>query len=159
MPIDPRTLTQHQQRRRQVAASAKAAMRRDGLSLSGAARLHHIAPSTVRRWFPDSIVRDSRRRFQAIPDRERFQMVAVAVGGPVAIWTRGSRDRELLGAHGRAIQEALDPRLYDTRPLRALKRSRVAGVELETDPHKLVELFLGGELDFLEIYLTTTADA
>jgi len=158
LPIDPRRLSRSQQRRRQVAAAAKAAMSHDGLSLRRAARIYHIAPTTIRRWFPGSIVRDASGRYRAHPDRERFRMVAVAVGGPVEVWTNGSQERALIGAHGQAIRTALDPRIRDVRLLRALQGSRVGGLDLETDPNELVELFLAGELDFLEIYLSADID-
>jgi hypothetical protein len=154
--VDPNSLTGAEHEQRINAAGAKAAMQRDGISIQAAAHKYHIRPAAIVRWFPDSVGRDRAGVYRAHPDREAFGMVVVSAGGVVAVTTHSSEERQMAGRHTAAIKAALSPDGYDPRPLRAMKGMRVGGVELETDPDEILDLFLAGELDFLEIYLTSS---
>jgi len=152
--FDPRRLTPAQQEERIQAAAAKAAMSRDGLSLQRAAGKYHLSGRAILRWFPDSIVRDARGHYFALPDDEIFPMVVTTTRGVLGLDVIGSEDRQAVGAHNDAMRRLLDPDIGDPRALRALRGTVVAGYELETDPDIVEELMFAGELDFLEIYLT-----
>lgn len=152
---DLQSLTPAQHEERIGAAAAKAAMQREGLSLRRAAAKYHVRPSAILHWFPDSVVRDRSGTYRGLPDREPFNMLAVVVGGTVAVTTHGSEERAILGQHAAAIRAALDPNKDNPGPLLDMAGTTVAGVELETDPDAIYELFLAGELNFLEIYLAS----
>lgn len=150
-PIHDR-LTPAQQDERVRAASAKAAMRRDGLSLDEAAARHRVRRSAVLRWFRGTIRRDAAGTYRALPDRELFPMTVVAPGGSVSVTTRGSAERELVGRHYAAINALLKD--GDADALQVMAGVSVGGAALETDPDEIEALFMVGELDFLEIYDT-----
>ncbi|MHB8459732.1 MAG: hypothetical protein ACYDAK_02950 [Candidatus Limnocylindrales bacterium] len=156
--FDHRKLTSAQQEQRIRAAAAKAAMSRDGLSLRRAAGKHHLTGRTILRWFPGSIVRDSRGYFVARPDDEVFPMLVTTTRGVRELEVRGSVDRQAIGAHADAMRRLLDPDIGDPRPLLAMRGTVVAGHELETDPDVIEELTLAGELDFLSIYLSEPSE-
>jgi hypothetical protein len=151
--MDLTSLTAAQHEERIKAAAAKNAMMRDGLSLHQAAAKHHVRSASMLRWFPGTIVREPSGDYRALPDHEPFGMIAIGHDGPISVMTRSSQDRSKLGLHAAAMKAALDPDHPDDRLLLAMKGTTVAGVELETDPDAILDLAIGGELDFLGIYL------
>jgi hypothetical protein len=60
----------------------------------------------------------------------------------------------VIGAHHAAVGSFLRPGGGDPSVLAPFEGRRVAGVELETDPDRLVEYWRQGQLDFLEIYVS-----
>jgi hypothetical protein len=135
------------------AAEAKNLMETEDLSLRHAARRAHTDPRTVLKTFPKGFGRDG-RRWVARPDKEPFQMRVVSTSGVVERTTRGSNTRSLISRHHNAVRTYLRPDGGDPGVLRPFEGKHVAGVELQTDPDALVELWLEGQLDFLEIYVS-----
>jgi AcrR family transcriptional regulator len=137
-----------------TAAHAKYLMQHRGLSLRAAAHEAKVPPAAILRWFPGTVIKDDHGRYVALPDREVFRMQFVAKGfGLVEADVRGSHKRILVGRQGTAIHQLLDPRIGDDRWLRALRGGRVAGLELETDPDVIEDLYRAGMLDFVVIYV------
>jgi hypothetical protein len=143
--------------RRQLArvrgAETLSLMRSEGLPLKAAAQRAHTDPRTVRRHFGVALSKDPRGRWLARGDRETFDMLVVSTRGVVERRTRGSGSRSLIGAHHAAVARFLRPGGGDVAVLRPFSAKRAAGVELETNPDRLVEYWREGQLDFLEIYL------
>lgn len=135
-------------------AEALSLMRSEDLPLTTAARRAHTDPRTVRRHFAPALRKDPRGRWLARGDRESFDMLVVSTGGVVERRTRGSRTRSLIGAHHAAVGRFLRPDGGDASVLQPFAGKRVAGVDLETDPDRLVEYWRTGQLDFLEIYVS-----
>lgn len=135
------------------AAEAKRYVESEGSSLRQASAKAHTDPRTVLRTFPGGF-RLEGRRWVARPDREPFDMRLVSTNGVVERTTRGSNTRSLVSRHHNAVSAYLrrdggDPTVFDP-----FVGKRIAGVVLETDPEAILELWLQGQLDFLEIYVT-----
>jgi hypothetical protein len=150
----PRRLTAAQAEARIRAAHAVSLQRADPyLSLTAAADRAGTTSGTVRRYFPRTYTRKGTGRWQvAASDREPFTMTVLSVEeGPVARTIRGSRQRSMVGGHFNAVRVFLSPG-GDPDALDPYVGRKVAGLTLQTDPDELVELWRGGQLDFLEIY-------
>lgn len=150
---DPHKLTPGQNDQRNRAAHAKADMVRLRISLAEAARRNHLRPAAVRRWFPDSIVHGRPGHLIVSDDDEVFVLTVVTTDGVMELDVQGSAQREIVSHHWNAIGRLLDPRTGDPAPLIALRGVRVAGHELQCDPDAIEELWLGGELDFVQVYV------
>lgn len=135
------------------AAEALGYMRGEGSSLTASAHRAHTTRRTIRRHFPGTLRRGARGRWWiARGDRQPFDMRVVGTEGPVVRTTRGSQVRSLIGAHHQAIKQYLGPEGGDPSVLEQFRGKRLAGVELETDPDRIEEIWRRGQLDFLEIY-------
>ncbi|MGH8945021.1 MAG: hypothetical protein ACRDVL_02595 [Acidimicrobiia bacterium] len=132
-------------RRRSLEAVAQ--MRREGLSLSQAARQAGVSAEAVRFWAGGAITSSGRAR---PGDRLLRQMLIVSGGETLWIDVRGSRQASLVGAYWNAVARFLQT--GDDRPLRRFAGKSVAGYELETDPDTLEGLALSGGLEFEDIY-------
>jgi hypothetical protein len=135
---------------RRRALEAVALMRREGLSLSAAARKASTTPTTVRR-YAGSALEQSGRTVRAKPtDRLRRKMRVLTPTGPASVTVTSSARASLVGRHWDAIGVYLNT--GDTEPLSALRTPTVAGVELVTDPDVIDELARRGGFDFSSIY-------
>ena len=135
------------------AAEARRYVEREGVSLRQASRRAHTDPRTVLKVFPDSFTKDG-GRWLAAPDRQAFRMRIASTKGVVERTTRGSGARSTVSHHHNAIRSYLKPDGGDARVLEPFAGKRVGGVALETDPEAIVEMWLEGQLDFLDIYVT-----
>ncbi len=79
-------------------------------------------------------------------------MIVASTGGVEIRPISGSHDRSEIGAHHNAIGRFLSPGGGDPAVLAPFQGKHVGGVELETDPGAIVELWRQGELNYLEIY-------
>jgi hypothetical protein len=126
-------------------------MRRDGRSLSRAARLAGTTPGTVRRYTAGAMERSKGGRFTARPgDRLLRVMNVLSTDGHVTAVVRGSRGASLVAEHANATQRYLAT--GDIKVLAPFKGKRVAGLTLETNPDRIEAFALSGELDFEDIY-------
>jgi hypothetical protein len=125
-------------------------MRRDGRSLSRAAREVGTTPRTVRRYADDALERSSAGRFKARRgDRLLRVMSVLSTDGHVTVVVRGSGAASIVAEHANAVRRYLGG---DTDALDRFAGKRVAGLTLETDPDAIEAFALAGELDFEDIY-------
>jgi hypothetical protein len=99
--IAPASLPQRSQLARDRAMHAIAAMRRDAkLSLSHAARLEGVRPSTIKKYFSSSLKRTKGKSRVTNSDRSSATLyVPDAMGNPVPVHTRSSKDRKALSRY------------------------------------------------------------
>ena len=86
-------------------------------------------------------------------DDETYLMRIVSTEGIVEREVRGSRARSRVAAHHDVVERFISARGGDVSTLRPFRGERIGGVELETDPERLVALAQSAELAFLEIYV------
>ncbi len=126
-------------------------MRRDGGSLSRAAREAGTTPRTVRRYADGALERSPGGRFKARRgDRLLRVMNVLSTDGHVTAVIRGSRSASIVAEHANAVKRYLET--GDTTLLDPFVGKRVAGLTLETDPDAIETFAMSGELDFEEIY-------
>jgi hypothetical protein len=126
-------------------------MRRDGRSLTRAAREAGTTPRTVRRYADAALEQSSGGRFKARrADRLLRVMNVLSTNGHVTAVVGGSRAASLVAEHANAVKRYLET--GDTTLLDPFVGKRVAGLTLETNPDAIETFALSGELDFEEIY-------
>jgi hypothetical protein len=152
----PRNEREAQARERALAALA--AMRREELSRSAAAKAHRTSSSTMERYVGSAIRKDGKGRYRAIPhDRISRTLNFLTETGNIALKVRDSRIASSIGEHRNAI--AIYERTGDLSVLAPFEgRSfRVGGVEYRfvTDPGTLDRLADADELGIEQLYLST----
>lgn len=125
-------------------------MRRDGRSLTVAAREAGTTPRTVRRYAGEALWRSGERTRARAGDRLLRVMNVLSTDGHVTVVVRGSRSASLIAEHANAIQRYLGT--GDTSVLSPFEGKRVAGLILQTDPDTIEAFAISGELDFEDIY-------
>jgi hypothetical protein len=80
-------------------------------------------------------------------------MLIASTEGMVVRSVEDSGDRSEIGAHHNAVGRFLRPDGGDPSVFDPFRGKRVAGMTLETDPDRIVELWRTGQTDYLEIYL------
>jgi hypothetical protein len=138
---------------RERALDALALSRREGLSLTRAARLTHTTRRTVLRHAGRGF-RHEGRRYRARPfDRIPREIAVLTAGGPERITVHDSRTASLIAEHANAVRRYL--RTGDDTELRALRRAQIVvrgrRIALPVDPELIDRLAAGGELHF-ELY-------
>lgn len=144
------------QERREQAFAALSDMRRNGWSLTRAARANDISPADTRRYTGSAIQRGASGRYLARPfDRQFRLMQALTTEGRITVAVRDSRTAALLAQHGNTVRAYLDGK-GDGR-LRALPRKTFTanGVAytLETDIRKIDEHARRGEVAYEDLYV------
>jgi len=129
-----------------------ARMRRTGASLVECARLEGIDPRTVLKQLPREFRRSRGRWVPAKKaDRQPRPMLLLDDKGRRPGLVRGSKAASLLGRYNAALSKFVSPNeryAGDESLLKPFRGKRVGGVELLTDPEKLLELAQAGELRF-----------
>lgn len=138
---------------RERALDALALSRRDGISLSRAARLTGVDRRTVLRHAGRGFERRGRRWHPRPFDRIPRAMRVLTPSGPTLVVVRDSRTASLLARHANAIQHYSltgDTALLERLPRRSI---RVGGKEvaLVTAPQQIDRLAEGAELHY-ELY-------
>lgn len=144
-------LTSKEQEARHRAFEAIAEMRRQGVSLTAAARIVGTTPATVRRYASGALVKGGRRYKATRSDRSYQRMSALSTDGLRDIDVRGSGARSLVGGHWSAIGRFAAT--GDVTVLAKFTSKRVGGIELATDPDLVEEYLRQGELDIDDIYV------
>jgi hypothetical protein len=114
-------------------------MRHDSnLSLTHAAKLQGVKPTTVKKFFP-SALKKANGKFRATRSDRYAAILHVpdAEGNSVAVKTHSSRDREALGRYLRDLGRYLRG---DRNALSAWKGTEIAGVKLVTDPRAIMAM-------------------
>ena len=126
-------------------------MRRDGVSLSTAAKRAGTTPNTVLRHAGPALEHRGGRFVATRGDRlARLMLVLGRDVGVVTVSVRGSHEASLIGGHWNAVHAYLAT--GSSSALRAYAGKSVAGVEFETDLDVIDELAHAGELEFEDIY-------
>lgn len=154
---------QRQRPSRQPAASVEAQrraldavgfMRRDGLSLSTAARKASTTPATVRRHAGLALDTTARRVKVKPSDRIRRPMSVLTPAGVVDVVLRDFDEASLVGQHWAAVRRFLAT--GDHSALAKFSAVTVAGVEFETGLDAIERWGRIGEIDLDDIYSITT---
>jgi hypothetical protein len=136
---------------RDRALEALSRMRRDGLSLTRAAKQSGTTPATVWRYAGAVLARSRRGRIAANPtDRLYRRMRVLTAEGVKEVAIRGSHVASRIGAHWNAVRKYVDT--GDESGLRAFADTFPAGMRLATDPVFIDQEARRGELDFEDIY-------
>jgi hypothetical protein len=135
-PLAPVRLSTRSQAARDRALHVVATMRREPkLSLTHAAKLQGVKPSTVQKYFSAALRRSHGRLRATKADRYKVTLqVPNAQGHPVAIATRSSKDRAALSQYLRDVGRYLRGK---RDALAHWQGQKIAGVELVTDPRTL----------------------
>lgn len=121
------------------ALAVLARMRSRGESLSQATRHEHTTPRTVRKNLGKQLKRDASGRYSATRgDTLRRDLSVLGFDGYSPVVVRSSRQAHLAADHLVAVDRFL--RTGDTEWLKPFIGKRVGGVELLTDPDRLLEL-------------------
>lgn len=134
---------------------ALARSRREGISLSRAAREAHTTPAAVRRYGGSYIKRGKGTRLE-VADRDRLyrQMKVLMADGIATIDVYDSRTASALGEYWSAVKHWLET--GDDRALRRLRRKSIRTGKrtylLITDLEVIERLGRAGELSFESIY-------
>jgi hypothetical protein len=138
---------------RERALDALALSRRQGMSLTRAARLTGTTRRTVLRHVGAGFRRDGRRWAPRRFDRIPREMTVLTDDGPIVLVIRDSRTASLVAEHANAVRHYLhtgdERRLDDLR--RQTFRLRGETVVLVTEPDLIDELARGSELHY-EVY-------
>jgi hypothetical protein len=114
-------------------------MRHDpNLSLSHAARLQGVKPSTVKKYVPAAL-KKIKGKFRAMKN-DRYDVtlyVPDANGNEVAVRTRTSKDRSALGRYLAALGRYLGG---NVNALVAWQGKTIAGIKLLTNPRTIVNI-------------------
>jgi hypothetical protein len=118
---------------------AIAAMRRDSrLSLTHAANLEGVKPATIKKYFTSSLMRSKGKLLASKSDRSSATLyVPDAMGNPVPVHTRSSKDRKELSRYLRDLGRYLRGKRNALAPWRG---KTVAGVKLVTSGDVLVSI-------------------
>jgi len=137
------------------ALDALSKMRREGVSLSRAARDAGTTPNSVRRYAGEAIMRTDRGREVARPrDGLYRRMEILTPDGKIALDVTDSRTASRIGSYWAAVRRYVETgdarglRQFRGRSVRVAKR----GYPFITDLDLLDELANGGELSFESIY-------
>lgn len=147
--------------KQQAALSVVAMMRRDRQSLASAVRHHNrenpqnrISAKTVQKLVPNALEKHGRHWKATRYDRYARLTDVITTNGVLTLTIRDSRTSSLIARHHAAVRaflsgeadESILDRFYG-KYFRVDKREYT----LQTDPEKLVQMGLGGELDDLII--------
>jgi len=128
-----------------------ARMRRNGDTLTSAAREEHIDPRTVRKHVGVELKRLAEGHIQPTKvDRRKRKMLIPTDQGTTPVVVRGSRQATLLGRYMSAVGQYL--RTGDTEKLAEFEGRSVGGYDLITDPETLNVLAESGSLQLEAIY-------
>ena len=162
-----RTRKPHRVRRRkQIALSARelnvqarafralGLMRREGVSLSRAARQERIKPGTFRRYAGRALYRSGPGKPWKARSKDQLaaSMTVLTSRGPVAVIVRNSRERKLLGQYDAVLRMFRAGEDGAEAALKAFERKTVGGHKLITDTKLLIQLEEAGQLDFDTLY-------
>ena len=148
MPKDIKK-SHHLTRLRALAVLAR--MRSRGESLSGAARLEHTTPRTVRKLVRKQLKRGTSGRYSATRgDTLRRDLSVLGFNGYESVVVRSWKQAQLAAEHLVAVGRFL--RTGDTEWLKPFVGKRVGGVELLTDPDRLHELADAGLVKLDALY-------
>ena len=139
---------------RRRALDAVGLMRREGLSLTAAARKASTTPATVRRHAGAALDQTSRRVRVKPLDRMRLRMAVLTPGGMVDVETRTSGQRTLISEHSNAVRRFVNT--GDATALAKFRGRQVAGVDFETDLAAIEAWGRIGEIDLDDIYSLPT---
>lgn len=116
-----------------------AAMRRDSkLSLTHAAKLEGVKPATIKKYFSSSLTRPKGKFQITKTDRSSATLyVPDAMGNPVPVHTRSSKDRQALSRYLRDVGRYLGGKRNALVPWRG---KTIAGVKLVTSADVIVSL-------------------
>jgi hypothetical protein len=131
-----------------------ARMRRQGASLTAAAREEHIDPRTVRKYLKAEL------RGHGTPtkaDRRKRDMLVLTTMGNAPATIRGSKQASQLGRYTSAVGKYL--RTGDVDGLAEFEGKSIAGHVLITDPNLLSSLAQAGALTLDEIYAVPEASS
>jgi hypothetical protein len=148
MPRDNKKL-HHPARPR--ALSVLARMRSRGESLSQAARFEHTTPHTVRKLVGTQLKRGALGRYSAtLGDTFRRDLNVLGFDGYVPVTVRSSKQAQLASEHLIATGRFI--RTGDTEWLKPFVGKRVGGVELLTDPDRLLDFADAGLVKLDALY-------
>jgi hypothetical protein len=139
------------------AGYALATARREGVSLSRAARKEGTTVQTILRYYAPAVTRHGERGWwRPTPwDRAyRGEMHLLTETGDVLVVLRDSRSRALASAYARAIGEFLDQRDPDGAGLRRFRGRHIGGYRLldDRDLDLIEELQRRGDPDWPDLY-------
>jgi hypothetical protein len=136
------------------ALRAVSRMRRDGVSLTEAAKREGTTSNTVMRHAASAVERKGRRITAKPSDRLARTMPVLGPQGIATVNVRGSRQASVLSSHWNATRRYIHT--GDDSELSGFHGLSVAGVELETDPDVIEALAEIGVLAFEDIYELTS---
>lgn len=140
IPIDFPSLEVFKKSREGKAAEAFRTLRKDGGSLSSAARSAGTTPENVKRFYGDALERDGGKYRALKDDTAIIPMHVSTVDGDRIAYVRGSFDRSLIGAHTAAIGRiAVFASLKNSKSARTTQAVRDA-VNLELAPFRGVTI-------------------
>lgn len=128
-------------------------MRREGLSLTAAARKAHTTPATVRRYGAAALARGPAGRYRVKKRDSLYRRLRVVTTQGRIELEVDSEEASLVSRHANAVRKY--GYTGDTNALVHFRGVRVAGHELESDPDALDRLDREGELGYLDLYDTT----
>jgi hypothetical protein len=132
-------LNQRSEEARDRAMHAIAEMRRDStLSLTHAAKLQGVRPATIKKYFSSSLTRSKGKLRVTKSDRSSATLyVPDAMGNPIPVRTRSSKDRKALSRYLHDLGRYLRGKRNALAPWRG---KTIAGVELISSPDVIVSL-------------------
>lgn len=153
-------LSQREHSARDRALHVLSRMRREGLSLTKAAHLEHIKPSTVRRYTGRALIQATpgARIRAAKGDRYIREMLVPTALGDQPRKVRGSKKASLLGEYMAARGKVLAGKA-DASILKQFEGKKVAGVPLITDPELIRALADAGVLRIETLYVSVAGGA
>jgi hypothetical protein len=140
---------------RQRALDAVNRMRREGLSLTAAARRALTTPETVRHYAPRALKRTPAGRYAATAyDRYARSLNVLTAQGKIAVTVTDSRTASRIAEYWVAVDRFLKTGETDRlRPFRRQSfRAGKVGYPFLTHPQTLIRLGNAGEVAFEELY-------
>ena len=136
IPIDFPSIEAFQKSKEGKAAEAFRVLRRDGGSLSSAARSAGTTPENVKRYYGDALERTGGKYKARKDDDAVIPMHVATIDGDRIAYVRGSSDRSLIGSHSAAIG-----RVASLAGVRSAKRGRTReslrrSLQAELDPYR-----------------------
>ena len=145
----PQNATHSSAQRRALRTLAR--MRRNGETLSQAARAEEVDPRTVRKYLGGELRQMASGRTQPTStDKRQREMLILTSSGPAPTTIRGSQQASQLGRYLAAVGKFL--RTGEVDALDEFEGKKIAGHVLITDPETLMSLAQAGALQLDEIY-------
>lgn len=139
------------QRQTRLRSLAVLSQMRHGKSLAQAARLEHTTPRTVQRQLGKQLKRTRSGRYSASrADTLRRDLNILGREGYMPVMVRSSRQAELASQHLIAVNKFMSG--GDAAVLKPFTGRRIAGVELLTDPDRLLEFADAGAVKLDALY-------
>ncbi len=134
---------------------------RDGESLSHAARVEHIKPTTARKYLGRHLRQGApgKRWNPSKSDRLTAEMNVLTPLGPITVAVRGSRERLRLGRYTTAVARWRRGEPGAEADIAAFAGQTVGGHPLITDVNLLAALEDAGVLGFEELYASLVRGA